>query len=63
MVEAVGEGVTEVAVGDRVAYATGPIGAYAEARCITADRLVKMPDGIGFEQAAAMMLQGMTAPS
>ncbi len=53
VVEAVGEGVTDVAVGDRVAYATGPIGAYAEARCIKADRLVKMPDGIGFEQAAA----------
>ena len=61
IVEAIGEGVTEVAVGDRVAYATGPIGAYAEARCLKADRLVKVPDGIGFEQAAAMMLQGMTA--
>ncbi len=61
VVEAVGEGVTEVAPGDRVAYATGPIGAYAEARCIKADRLVKMPDAIGFEQGAAMMLQGMTA--
>lgn len=61
VVEAIGEGVTEVAVGDRVAYATGPIGAYAEARCLKADRLVKMPDAIGFEQAAAMMLQGMTA--
>ena len=61
VVEAVGEGVTEVAVGDRVAYATGPIGAYAEARSIKADRLVKLPDGIAFEQGAAMMLQGMTA--
>ena len=61
IVEAVGEGVTEVAVGDRVAYATAPIGAYAEARSIKADRLVKMPDAIGFEQAAGMMLQGMTA--
>jgi NADPH2:quinone reductase len=61
VVEAVGDGVTEVAVGDRVAYATGPIGAYAEARCIKADRLVKLPDSIGFEQGAAMMLQGMTA--
>ena len=61
VVEAVGEGVTEVAPGDRVAYATAPIGAYAEARCIKADRLVKMPDAIGFEQAAGMMLQGMTA--
>jgi NADPH:quinone reductase len=52
---------TEVKVGDRVAYATGPIGAYAEARTIKADRLVKMPDAISFEQGAAMMLQGMTA--
>jgi NADPH2:quinone reductase len=57
----VGEGVTDVAPGDRVAYATGPIGAYAEARTIKADRLVRMPDAIGFDQAAAMMLQGMTA--
>ncbi|HEV7458752.1 MAG TPA: quinone oxidoreductase [Roseococcus sp.] len=61
VVEAIGEGVTEVAVGDRVAYASGPVGAYAEARTIKADRLVKMPDAIGFEDAAAMMLQGMTA--
>jgi NADPH2:quinone reductase len=61
IVEAVGEGVTEVAPGDRVAYATGPIGAYAQARCIKADRLVKLPDAISFEQGAAMMLQGMTA--
>ncbi len=61
VVEAIGDGVTEVAVGDRVAYATGPIGAYAEARTIKADRLVKLPDAIGFQQGAAMMLQGMTA--
>ena len=61
VVEAVGEGVTNVAPGDRVAYATAPIGAYTEARTIKADRLVKLPDAIGFEQAAAMMLQGMTA--
>jgi NADPH:quinone reductase len=61
VVEAIGEGVTEVAVGDRVAYASGPVGAYAEARTIKADRLVKMPDAIGFEEGAAMMLQGMTA--
>ena len=46
--------------GDRVAYA-GPIGGYAEERLIDADRLVKLPDEISFEQAAAMMLQGMTA--
>ncbi|MCU0886516.1 MAG: quinone oxidoreductase [Rubritepida sp.] len=61
VVEAIGEGVTEVAVGDRVAYATGPVGAYAESRTLKADRLVPLPDSIGFEQAAAMMLQGMTA--
>jgi NADPH2:quinone reductase len=61
VVEAVGEGVTHVAPGDRVAYATAPIGAYAEARSIKADRLVKLPDAISHEQAAAMMLQGMTA--
>ncbi len=61
VVEAVGEGVTNVAPGDRVAYATAPIGAYAEARTIKADRLVKVPEGIAAEQAAAMMLQGMTA--
>ncbi|MGG5810788.1 quinone oxidoreductase family protein [Falsiroseomonas sp. CW058] len=61
VVEAVGEGVTHVAPGDRVAYATAPIGAYAEARTIKADRLVKVPDAISLEQAAAMMLQGMTA--
>ncbi|MCS6892795.1 MAG: quinone oxidoreductase [Rhodovarius sp.] len=61
IVEAVGEGVTSVKVGDRVAYASGPIGAYAEARCINADRLVQVPEGISLETAAAMMLQGMTA--
>lgn len=60
-VEAVGEGVSVVAPGDRVAYATAPIGAYAEARTIKADRLVKLPDDIAFDAAAAMMLQGMTA--
>ena len=61
IVEAIGEGVTEVAVGDRVAYSSGPMGAYAEARTNKADRLVKIPDGITDEQAASMMLQGMTA--
>jgi NADPH2:quinone reductase len=61
VVEAVGEAVTEVAVGERVAYAGLPPGAYAEMRCIPAHRLVKLPDGISAPQAAAMMLQGMTA--
>jgi NADPH2:quinone reductase len=60
VVEAVGEGVTDLKPGDRVAYA-GALGAYAEARCVPADRLVKLPDDIDFTQAAAMMLQGMTA--
>jgi len=61
VVAAVGEGVADVAPGDRVAYAGGPLGAYAEERNIPADRLVKLPDGIPFEQGAAMMLQGLTA--
>lgn len=61
VVEAVGEGVTEVKVGDRVAYAGGPVGAYAEARNIPAHRLLKLPDNIDFRTAAAMMLQGLTA--
>ena len=61
IVEAIGEGVTEVAVGDRVAYAGIPPGAYAEARRIPAHRLVQLPESISFQQGAAMMLQGMTA--
>jgi NADPH:quinone reductase len=60
VVEAVGEGVTEVKVGDRVAYAGGPVGAYAEARNIPAHRLLLLPDAIDFRTAAAMMLQGLT---
>jgi len=60
VVEAVGPDVTNVKTGDRVAYG-GPIGGYAEKRLIDAGRLVKLPDAISFEQAAAMMLQGMTA--
>ncbi len=60
-VEAVGPGVTDLAPGDRVAYAAPPVGAYAEARLMPAAKLVRLADGIGFEQAAAMMLQGMTA--
>ena len=64
VVTAVGGGVTDIAVGDRVAYASGPlepVGAYAEARNMPADRLVKLPAGIDCKAAAAMMLQGMTA--
>jgi NADPH2:quinone reductase len=60
VVEAVGPGVTEVAVGDRVAYAAQPPGSYSEVRLGPADRLVKLPDGIAFDTAAAMMLKGMT---
>jgi NADPH2:quinone reductase len=59
-VEVIGDGVQDLKAGDRVAYA-GPLGGYAEERLIDADRLVKLPDAITFEQAAAMMLQGMTA--
>ncbi len=59
-VEAVGDDVTELAPGDRIAYAAPPIGAYAEARLMPADRLVKLPQAITDQQAAAMMLQGMT---
>ncbi len=59
VVESVGPGVTGMKPGDRVAYA-GPIGGYAQERLIDADRLVKLPKAISFEQAAAMMLQGMT---
>src|SRR6185503_1115326 len=55
-----GEGVDCLRVGDRSAYAI-PLGAYAEGRVVPADRLVKVPDGISDEQAAAMMLKGMTA--
>lgn len=61
VVEAVGEGVTEVAAEDRVAYAGLPPGAYAEKRLIPAHRLVRLPDAISTSQGAAMMLQGMTA--
>jgi NADPH2:quinone reductase len=59
VVETLGEGVEDLKVGDRVAYA-GPIGGYAEVRFIDAEKLVKLPDAISTEQAAGMMLQGMT---
>lgn len=60
VVEAVGAGVINVKPGDRVAYANPPIGAYCELRNMPADRLLNLSEGISFEQAAAMMLQGMT---
>ena len=60
IVEALGSAVTQFQVGDRVAYATGPLGAYSELHVLPADKLVKLPDTIGFEQAAAVMLKGLT---
>lgn len=60
VVEALGQGVDHLAVGDRVAYG-GPVGGYAQLRLIDAEKLVKLPDAIASDQAAAMMLQGMTA--
>ncbi|HEV3105892.1 MAG TPA: quinone oxidoreductase [Trinickia sp.] len=60
-VTAVGANVTRVKPGDRVAYVARPPGAYAEERVLPADVLVKLPDGIGYEEAASAMLQGLTA--
>lgn len=61
VVQALGEGVSDLKVGDRVAYAAPPVGAYAEERLMPADKVVKVPEGISDELAAAMMLKGMTA--
>ncbi len=61
VVEAVGPGVTEVSPGDRVAYAGGPVGAYAQVRMMPVAPLVPLPDDIGDLQAAAMMIKGLTA--
>jgi len=61
VVTALGEGVAGLAVGDRVAYASRPPGAYAEERVMSAVYVVRLPDAIGFEDAASMMLQGLTA--
>lgn len=61
VVEAVGEGVGHVSVGDRVAYAGRPTGAYAQVSVMPADIVVRLPDAIPFDTAAAMMLQGLTA--
>jgi len=60
IVEAVGAAVSGFQVGDRVAYATGPLGAYSELHVLPAEKLVKLPDAISFEQAAAVMLKGLT---
>jgi NADPH2:quinone reductase len=61
VVDAIGDNVSTVAKGDRVAYCTGPIGSYAEANNVPADRVVKLPSGISEETAAAALLKGMTA--
>jgi NADPH2:quinone reductase len=60
VVEALGDGVTHLSVGDRVAYGAGPIGSYAQARNMPANRVTKLPDTISDTTAAAMMLKGMT---
>ena len=60
VIEAVGEGVSHLAVGDRAAYASVPPGAYTEARVMPAGAVMKLPDSIDFDTAAAMMLQGLT---
>lgn len=60
VVDAVGEGVTHLREGDRVAYAQGPQGAYAEYHNLPADKLVSLPDTVSFETAAACMLKGLT---
>jgi len=61
VVEAVGSAVTDLSPGDRVAYAGGPVGAYSQVRCLPADRLLKLPEAIDLQTAAAMMLQGLTS--
>ena len=61
VIEAVGSGVTDFQVGDRVAYGAAPIGAYSEVRLVPADRVVKIPDNVTDQQAASIMLKGMTA--
>jgi NADPH2:quinone reductase len=60
VIEAVGEGVTHLKAGDRAAYAANPPGAYAEARVMPAAQVCPLPDDVGFDQAAAMMLKGLT---
>ena len=61
VIEALGPGVTNFKTGDRVAYASGPVGAYAQKRVMPATRIVRLPDSISDEQAAAVMLKGLTA--
>lgn len=61
VVEALGDGVSGFAPGDRVAYVGGALAPYSEVRNLSADLLVKLPDSLSFEQGAAMMMQGLTA--
>ncbi len=61
VVEELGDGVADLAIGDRISYAAPPVGAYAEERVMPGDRVVKIPEGVDDQTAAAMMLQGMTA--
>ena len=60
VIEAVGEGVTHLKVGDRAAYASNPPGSYSEVRVMPARTVVRLPDAIDFETGAAMMLKGLT---
>ncbi|WP_327265930.1 quinone oxidoreductase [Streptomyces sp. NBC_01232] len=61
VIEAVGDGVTHVTEGDRVTYTGSPLGAYSTERVMPASHLIKLPDGIGFETAAAMTMRGLTS--
>jgi NADPH:quinone reductase len=61
IVEAIGDGVTRFAVGDRVAYCSGPLGAYADYACVAQTKAVKVPDAIDLQTAAAILLKGLTA--
>jgi NADPH2:quinone reductase len=61
VVESVGAGVTRFRTGDRIAYASGPVGAYSEANNVVANRAVKIPDGVSDELAASLLLKGLTA--
>jgi NADPH2:quinone reductase len=60
-VEAVGSGVTHLFAGDRAAYASNPPGSYCDVRVMPGQEVVRLPEGIAFETAAAMMLKGLTA--
>src|SRR5690606_23774156 len=59
-VVAIGSAVKHLKVGDRVAYGQSPLGAYAEARNVPADRVVRIPKAVSYEEAAAIMLKGLT---